>query len=730
MNSSSDSLQKKVLSFLARYPGDSFESRELARRLGIKQETEYLLLKQALRILQDKKLLQRVNGERYGYLHVLETAIGKLELTRQGVGFVSVQGFDEDIFISPRDRGMATHGDLVEVSLFAQSTRKKEKGAKREGEVVRVVERGRTHVVGTLEKGGNAFVVIPDDARVSRDIRIDNNMVGGAGVGDKVVVEIGSWGKEQFNPEGRVVEVLGKSGEVSAEISSVLREFGLPTSFPKEIVNEAQNLAVSIPESELRRRLDLRKTICCTIDPEDAKDFDDAVSLEKLATGDYRLGVHIADVSFYVREGTMLDKEALTRGTSVYFPNGVIPMLPEKLSNEICSLRPREDRLTYSVFMELSPKGIVKNYEIRESVIHSYRRFSYEEVQAVIDGKGTSGETKLDEVLLEMHRLSSMLTRKRLKEGSIDFESAEAKFRFDEEGKPAEIIKKTRMESHRLVEEFMLLANRVVAQHIGLVRKEDHPKPFLYRVHDSPDPEKIRELAAFVAKFGFTLNVDGGVSSKELQKLLEQVRGTEAENVINEVALRSMAKAIYSERNIGHYGLAFEYYSHFTSPIRRYPDLVIHRLLKSYHEGISLEQREGLRSRLPMIAKQSSELERRAMGAERAAVKVMQVEYMKRHVGDEFPAVVSGVTNYGLYVEVDDILVEGMAHVRDLTDDYYVYDEKHYSLVGRHKGKKYRLGDRVYVKVIRVKPEARQIDFILRESKLETTKKKSGRSPA
>ena len=711
-------IDQRILAFLARYPNELFKSKELSRRLGIRNDKDYEVFKSALRALQDKGLIHRMRGKKVGHMNVPQFMVGMMQLTRQGFGFVKVEGSEEEIFIPPNDLGTASHGDTVKVSLFAESLTRKKKGSKREGEVIEVLKRSRSLVVGTIERSRNLFVVA-DDGRIGRDIFVAKEDLNGATIGDKVVVEIESWGKGHLNPEGRVTEVLGKSGEVAAEILSVAREFKLPLSFPPEVLQEASDIPAEIPEAEIKRRLDLRNQICITIDPDDAKDFDDAVSMELLNDGNYYLGVHIADVSYYVREHSSIDKEAFARGTSVYFPNGVIPMLPETLSNIVCSLRPNEDRLTFSVFMTVTPKGIVKDYEIRETIIRSKRRFTYNEVQLIIDGTGNERPQDVPDLVRAMYKLSAVLTKKRMKEGSIDFESAEAKFEFDADGKPSAIHKKIRQESHRLVEEFMLLANKVVAQHIGLAKKEEQQKPFLYRIHDSPDPERMRELSLFVEKFGFKLRVDGGVSVKALQKLLNDVKGSDVEDVINEVALRTMAKAIYSDRNIGHYGLAFDYYSHFTSPIRRYPDLVIHRLLKEYQTSMTLDRREATRKQLPFIAKQSSEMERRAMEAERAAIKVMQVEYMKRHVGDEFHAVISGVTHFGVFVEVNDLLVEGMIHVRDLEDDYYAYDEKHYSLIGRRTGKQYRLGDSVYVKVIRVNPEERKIDFAISVPEVE-----------
>lgn len=723
-----------------------YKTRDLSRHLNISRDSDYQMLRQAVTELEASEEIRRGRHRRYGFLHRPHRVVGRLIVTKHGYGFVEAEGGEiEDVFVSPKSMLTAFDGDRVAVSLFANS-----RGKRSEGEIVEILERGRKTIVGTLEKSRHFYVVIPDEPHIirDRDIYVPKEQARGARHGDKVVASIESWKSEHENPEGRIIEILGKAGDPKTEVLSIARFFDLRTQFPEEVEREAQAISAMIPEAEIRRRLDLRSELTFTVDPEDAKDFDDAVSLKVLPDGDYELGVHIADVSHYVKEGSALDREALQRGTSVYLVNHAIPMLPERLSSDLCSLKPFEDRLTYSVIMSLSRRGIVKGYQIVKSVINSKRRFTYEEVQVILGAKeargsakrhdaegahkrqegrvGTQGsgakrsaisnqgdDAQFIDVLSKMHQLSQVLMHKRFQEGSIDFETPEVKFQFDKQGKPIKILPKPRLDSHRLIEEFMLLANQTVAKHVGMVRREGDGKPLIYRVHDTPDPEKIRDLANFVSSFGYHLNISGGVNQKALQKLMQEVKGTEVEYIINDVAIRSMAKAVYSEKNIGHFGLAFRYYAHFTSPIRRYPDLIVHRLLEEYADGVSQRWLADIRRRLPDISKRSSEMERRAVDAERESIKLMQVEYMQRHLGDELEGIISGVTNFGIFVEINELYIEGLVHIRDMEDDFYVFDEKNYRLVGRETGMVYRLGDKVRVQVTGVNRGEREIDFIL-----------------
>lgn len=683
--------------------------KELARHLDVRSRDEFRSLRELIDDLDRRGVLIHDGRGRVGYVRPRKASaekkgppariVGAITVSRRGVGTVRDPASGEEITITQRFLGTALHGDVVAVVPFARRVaRRAAEPSPREGEVVEVVRRMTTTLTGTLNESRNFAFVVPDDARFPRDIYVARNDLKGAKNGDKVVILLRPWIDEHLNPEGAVEEVLGPSGDARVEVLSVARRFGLPSRFPAEVEREASRLPAVIAREELRVRRDFRNLVTVTIDPEDAKDFDDALSCELLAGGRLRLGVHIADVSHFVAEGSALDREAMARGTSAYLVNEVIPMLPERLSNDLCSLRPDEDRLTYSVLLDLSAEGKVEGYEIAKSVIHSRRRFSYEEVQRILErGKGDHAE-----LLLPLHRLSKQLSQRRRKQGGIDFETAEAKFRFDARGFPSAIIKKVRLDAHRLVEECMLLANVTVARSVGAATAE--PKPFLYRVHDLPNPDRLRELATFVKQFGLSLEVRSGVSSKGLQKLLDDAKGSEIEDLINDVALRSMAKAVYSEKNIGHFGLGFPHYTHFTSPIRRYPDLVVHRLLAEYARAVGARRLRAIQDLLPAVADLSSQRERVAMEAERASVRVMQAEYMKRHLGDEFEGVIGGVTNFGFFVEINDLLVEGLVRVRDLADDYYVFDEARYALRGRSRGKVFRLGDSVRVRVLSVDP--------------------------
>lgn len=588
-------------------------------------------------------------------------------------------------------------------------------------------------VTGRFEKNKYFGYVIPDSRVVRNDIYIAKKNYLNAKEGDKVVCELLYFDPEDSKkePEGRIIEILGKAGNIDTEILAISKKYNLRKQFPEDVNNEALNLSKEwnkkIENDETPEelglkndnqsqspdlRLDIRDRVCFTIDPEDAKDYDDAVSVEKNENGGYTLGVHIADVSFFVIENSPLDVEALNRGTSVYLLNSVIPMLPESLSNDICSLKPNLSRFTFSVDIELSKNYSVKSYKIYKSVIKSKRRFSYEEVQNIIDKK--KGDFKKELVL--MNQIAKHLYKKRMKEGSIDFESREVKFDYDEKGKITGIKVKERLDSMRMIEEFMLLANKCVTEYVtGLSKKLKTELPFVYRIHEEPDAEKLNALSEFVEQFGYRLHINDKDSIKEL---LESIKEKPEEYLINDLLIRSMAKAIYDEKNIGHYGLGFGDYTHFTSPIRRYPDLIVHRILKEYlvfagYKNVNQKRVNYYKKRLPDICKQSSANEQNAVHAEREIVKIKQIEYLGEHLGDEFLGIISGMVHYGMFVEIIDVAVEGLVRFRDMEDDYYEYFEKKHMAIGARRGKTYRIGQKVVVKILATDTESKKIDFLL-----------------
>lgn len=698
------SIQKQIEKLLENSPNRGYKSKEIAKRLKLTTEKEYEELKRLLnRLYRQGKLIKR--GKRYLLTREANQIIGRLQITRMGFGFVIPESDGEDIFVSEKNFGVALNGDKVRVELFARC-----RGKNPEGEIVEVIERSNDEFIGKLQRYQDHYFFIPDDKNIHRHFFIPEDYLNGARSSDKVVIKFVEWTSPRLNPVGKVVEILGKKLEHSAEMLSIAKSFKIRTKFPEEVVLESEKFNEKTIKREIPKRLDIRDKIVFTIDPEDAKDFDDALSIEKIDDNKFLVGVHIADVSFFVQENSELDLEARKRGTSVYLVNYVIPMLPENLSNKWCSLVPGEDRLTYSVFIEMNKNAEVLNYEIHKTVINNKRRFTYEEVEEIIKTK----KGDYAEQILLLNNLAKKLFAQRIKNGGIDFDTDEVKFKLDKNGIPIEVTKKERLESHRLVEDFMLLANKLVAK-LGSKFEDEKSYPFVYRVHDVPNEEKIRQLAEFVKTLGYSLNITGGVKSKALQKLIEQVRGKPEEILVNEVMIRAMAKAEYSDKNIGHYGLAFTHYTHFTSPIRRYPDLVVHRLLNEYLNGVKGSRISSLKKLIPDICRSSSIAERVAMEAEREAIKFKQIQFMKNHIGKEFEGIISGVQAFGIFVELTENLAEGLVRIKNMPSDIYFYDEKNYALVGRLNKQVYRIGNIVRVKVINVNEDRNEIDFSLVE---------------
>lgn len=702
----SKSLQNSILALLKQNSGDKLTRKQISHLLNISKK-DYHIFESSLNALSREKVIQKTKGNSYFYQKISRLT-GELRTARAGFGFVDVADQEIDIFVSRSNLNTAFDRDIVEVQLYAET-----RGKRQEGFITRVIKRFRQNIVGTFHKDEYYHYVVPDSPKIYRDIVVTEDKNFNTEDGLKVLVQFDGWDNDQHNPHGHIIEVLGAADDPGVDIVSVAYSYNLPIYFKKELEDEARKASKEIENIDLKDRLDLRELLCFTIDPIDAKDFDDAISLEELENGNLNLGVHIADVSHYVKQGTALDKEAYNRGTSVYLVDRVIPMLPEFLSNDMCSLKPNVDRLAFSCFMEIDKELNLVNYKISPSIINSKKRYSYEEFQEIYDTRSNSSYLP---TIIKMYSLSERLAKQRLDEGSIDFDTPEVRFIMDEKGHPVEIIPKKRLGSNRLVEEFMLMANKTIAKHIyNISPQKANPLPFIYRIHEKPDPDKMSKFFNFLKALKIPFKPVNNVSSKYFQSILESIKNTPEETIIEEVALRSMMKAIYSDKNIGHFGLSFRDYTHFTSPIRRYPDLIVHRLLKAYAKN-EIRDTKKLKKEMVDIAHQATRMERLAVEAERESIKLKQCEYIKKHIGDTFHGIISGVTAYGIYVEIDEYFIEGFVQMTNMSDDYYVFDEATYSMTGKNTNRRVRLGDKVEIQVLDVNLEKREIDFKLLEN--------------
>ena len=697
-------LAELLMTWMQMRPGEDFALKQIFRGLNLTTHPLKMLCVDILNDMAEDDFLQVMENGHFKLNNHGIILTGTFQRKSNGKNSFVPDDGSEPIFIAERLSGHAMHGDKVKVSLTA-----KRRGRKVEGEVIEIIERAKETFVGTLKVDKYYAFLLTEDRTLANDIFIPRDMLKGGKNGDKAVVKVIEWPQDAKNPIGKVVDVLGQAGDNTTEMHAILAEFGLPYVYPKAVETAADKISDVITPEDYAEREDFREITTFTIDPKDAKDFDDALSIRLLKPGLWEVGVHIADVTHYVKEGSCIDKEAEKRATSVYLVDRTIPMLPERLCNMLCSLRPNEEKLAYSAIFEINDKAEVKNTRIVKTVIKSNRRFTYEEAQAIIE----TGEGEYKEEILKLNEMAQILRKNRMASGAVDFDRVEVRFEIDEKGKPLSVYFKESKEANKLIEEFMLLANRTVAECIGKVPKNKKAKVFPYRIHDLPDPDRLENLNWFVNRFGYKIRTSGSKTevSKSLNKLLADVRGKKEQNLVEMVSLKAMQKAKYSTHNIGHYGLAFDYYTHFTSPIRRFPDMMVHRLLARYLAG----GRTAMEAKYEDLCEHSSEMEQIAANAERASIKYKQVEFMGERMGQEFDGTISGVTEWGLYVEINENKCEGMIPMRELDDDYYDFDEKAYCLTGRRYHKKYSLGDPIRIKVVRANLERKQLDFALVE---------------
>lgn len=696
-------LSALVIEVFQRSGQQVFNHKQVSAKLKLSDSDARETILEILRDLVRSGTLREPERGKFQLKELKTFVTGKVDLTTDGSAFICTEDeLEPDIYVAPRKLRNALHGDTVRVYVYA----KQKGGRKKEGEVVEILQRAKLDFTGIVKLSDRFAFFIPDDRKMQHDIFIPLSDINGAKDNEKAIAHISEWPEGAKNPIGKITHVLGKQGDNNAEMNAILADFGFPLAFPKAVEEEAEAIAEHISEKEIAKRRDFRKVLTFTIDPFDAKDFDDAISFQILENGNYEIGVHIADVSHYVIPESALDNEAFDRGTSVYLVDRVIPMLPERLSNGLCSLRPNEDKLCFSAVFELDQQANIHSEWFGRTIIHSDKRFAYEEAQELIEGK--TGDFSKE--ILKLNELAYILRERKFKAGAISFESAEVKFKLDEQGKPIGVYVKERKDAHKLIEDFMLLANRKVAEFIAKKGKGKHKYTFVYRAHDSPKEEALLNFSQFAGKFGYKINTQSDKSiAYSLNSLLLDVEGKKEQNVLTQLAIRSMAKAIYTTKQSSHYGLAFDYYTHFTSPIRRYPDVMVHRLLAHYLADGSSANAEHYEK----LCVHSSQMEKRAADAERASIKYKQAEYLQDNVGSVYDGVISGLTEWGMYVEIVENKCEGMIRLRDISDDFYVLDEKNYCIIGQRKKRKYQLGDSVRIAVKKVDLSKRQIDFTL-----------------